>query len=124
MANFKKVSVETGARVELHDLLSLTGAEISVNSLPAGAGVPFVHSHKQNEEIYGVLAGRGRAVIDGETVELSAGDWVRVSPAAKRQFSAAADSAISFICVQVRENSLEGYTMDDAVVEEPGQNRL
>lgn len=118
MVNFKKVSVETGARVELHDLLSLTGAEISVNSLPAGAGVPFVHSHKQNEEIYGVLAGRGRAVIDGETVELSAGDWVRVSPAAKRQFSAAADSAISFICVQVRENSLEGYTMDDAVAEE------
>ena len=120
MANFKKVSVETGARVELHDLLSLTGAEISVNSLPAGAGVPFVHSHRQNEELYGVLAGRGWAVIDGETVELSAGDWVRVSPAAKRQFSAAADSAISFICVQVRENSLEGYTMDDAVVEEQG----
>ena len=118
MANFKKVSVETGARVELHDLLSLTGAEISVNSLPAGAGVPFVHSHRQNEEIYGVLAGRGRAVIDGETVELSAGDWVRVSPAAKRQFSAAADSGIRFICVQVRENSLEGYTMDDAVAEE------
>lgn len=120
MANFKKVSVETGARVELHDLLSLTGAEISVNSLPAGADVPFVHSHKQNEEIYGVLAGRGRAVIDGETVELSTGDWVRVSPAAKRQFSAVADSGISFICVQVRESSLEGYTMDDAVVEEQG----
>ena len=120
MANFEKVSVETGARVELHDLLSLTGAEISVNSLPAGAGVPFVHSHRQNEEIYGVLAGRGRAVIDGETVELSAGDWVRVPPAAKRQFSAAADSGIRFICVQARENSLEGYTMDDAVVEEPG----
>ena len=118
MANFEKVSVETGARVELHDLLSLTGAEISVNSLPAGAGVPFVHSHKQNEEIYGVLAGRGRAVIDGETVELSAGDWVRVSPAAKRQFSAAEDSPISFLCVQVRENSLEGYTADDAVVED------
>ena len=120
MANFEKVSVETGARVELHDLLSLTGAEISVNSLSAGAGVPFVHSHKKNEEIYGVLSGKGRAVLDGETVELTAGDWVRVSPAAKRQFSAAADSGIRFICVQARENSLEGYTMDDAVVEEPG----
>ena len=67
-----------------------------------------------------MLAGRGRAVIDGETVELSTGDWVRVSPAAKRQFSAVADSGISFICVQVRESSLEGYTMDDAVVEEQG----
>ena len=117
MANFEKVSVETGARVELHDLLSLTGAEISVNSLSAGAGVPFVHSHKKNEEIYGVLSGKGRAVLDGETVELTAGDWLRVAPAVKRQFSAAEDSPISFLCVQVRENSLEGYTADDAVVE-------
>jgi mannose-6-phosphate isomerase-like protein (cupin superfamily) len=118
MANFEKVSVETGARVELHDLLSLTGAEISVNSLSAGAGVPFVHSHKKNEEIYGVLSGKGRAVLDGETVELTAGDWLRVAPAVKRQFSAAEDSPISFLCVQVRENSLEGYTADDAVVED------
>ena len=117
MANFKKVSVETGARVDLNDLLSLTGAEISVNSQPAGAGVPFVHSHKKNEEIYGVISGKGRAVLDEETVELTAGDWLRVAPAVKRQFSAAEDSPISFLCVQVRENSLEGYTADDAVVE-------
>lgn len=117
MANFKKASVASEARVELHDLLSLTGAEISVNDIPAGTGVPFVHSHKKNEEIYGVLSGKGRAVIDGETVELKAGDWLRVAPAAKRQFSAAEDTSIRFICVQVRENSLEGYTQDDAVVE-------
>ena len=57
-------------------------------------------------------------MIDGETVELSAGDWIRVAPAAKRQFSAAEDSAISFLCIQVKENSLEGYTMEDGVVEE------
>lgn len=117
MANFKKASVASKARVELHDLLSLTGAEISVNDIPAGTGVPFVHSHKKNEEIYGVLSGKGRAVIDGETVELKAGDWLRVAPTAKRQFSAAEDTSIRFICVQVRENSLEGYTQDDAVVE-------
>lgn len=78
MANYKKVSVAPDARVELHDSLSLTGAEISINNLPAGAGVPFVHSHKNNEEIYAVLAGSGTAVIDGETVELTAGDWIRV----------------------------------------------
>ena len=51
MANFKKTSVGPGARAELHELLGLTGAEISVNDLPAGAGVPFVHSHKHNEEV-------------------------------------------------------------------------
>ena len=118
MKKYKKVNVPQEPRVELHDTLSLTGAEISLNHFSAGAGVPFVHSHKKNEEIYGVLSGKGRAVLDGETVELTAGDWLRVAPAVKRQFSAAEDSPISFLCVQVRENSLEGYTADDAVVED------
>lgn len=120
MANFKKVNVAPGARTELHDVLSLTGAEISVNNLPAGAGVPFVHAHRQNEEIYAVLSGKGKAVIDGEPVELAAGDWLRIAPAAKRQFSAAEDSAFSFVCIQVKENSLESYTADDAVIIEAG----
>ena len=89
MKNFEKTTVAESARVELHDLLHLTGAEISVNSLPAGACVPFVHAHKQNEEIYAVLEGEGKAVIDGETVPLAAGDWLRVAPSAKRQLFAA-----------------------------------
>ncbi len=116
MANFTKVSVAQEARTELHDKLSLTGAEISVNHLPAGASVPFVHAHKNNEEIYFVLEGKGKAVIDGETVELAAGDWIRISPAGKRQFFAAEDSAISFICIQVKEHSLEAYTKEDGIV--------
>ncbi|HIS26106.1 MAG TPA: cupin domain-containing protein [Candidatus Pullilachnospira intestinigallinarum] len=115
MSNFSKVSVTADARVELHDKLSLTGAEISINRLPAGGSVPFVHAHKQNEEIYGILEGKGKAVIDGENVQLTAGDWVRIAPAAKRQFFAAEEEGISYICIQVKENSLEGYTMDDAI---------
>ncbi len=117
MSNYTKVNVSEGARTELHNKLSLTGAEISVNCMPAGAGVPFVHSHKNNEEIYAVLSGKGKAVIDGETVELSAGDWIRISPSAKRQFLAADDSPISYICIQVKENSLGEYTQDDAIIE-------
>lgn len=116
MANYKKISVADNARTELHDSLGLTGAEISVNELLAGTGVPFVHSHKQNEEIYAVLEGNGKAVIDGEEIALTAGEWLRVSPSAKRQFSASADSGIKYICIQVKENSLECYTADDAVI--------
>ena len=52
MANYQKLNVTGPERVELHDKIGLTGAEISVNLLPAGACVPFVHAHKQNEEIY------------------------------------------------------------------------
>lgn len=116
MKNYTKTNVGNEGRAELHEKLALTGAEISVNQLPAGAGVPFVHSHKNNEEIYGILSGKGKVVIDGEEIALTAGDWLKISPAAKRQFSAAEDSGISFICIQVRENSLEGFTADDAVV--------
>ena len=116
MSNYAKTTIGDEARVELHDALGLTGAEVSINKLPAGAGVPFVHAHKSNEEIYGILSGRGKAVIDGEEVALSAGDWLRVAPAAKRQFSAAEDSGIEYVCIQVKENSLGGFTADDAIM--------
>ena len=116
MANYAKTNIGNEGRVELHEKLSLTGAEISINQLPAGASVPFVHSHKNNEEIYGILSGKGKAVIDNETIELTAGDWLRISPAAKRQFFASQESDITSVCIQVKENSLGGFTADDAVL--------
>lgn len=116
MKNYVKTNIGNEGRVELHETLGLTGAEVSINQLPAGTGVPFVHSHKQNEEIYGILSGKGSVVLDGETVPLTAGDWLKVSPAAKRQFSAAADTGMAFVCIQVKEHSLAGFTASDAVV--------
>lgn len=116
MTNYSKTNIGDEARVELHEALSLTGAEISFNHLPAGGNVPFVHSHKQNEEIYGILSGKGKVVIDEETIELNAGDWLRISPNAKRQFFAANDSDITFLCIQVKENSLENFTANDAII--------
>lgn len=116
MANYAKTNIGNEGRVELHEALSLTGAEISINNLPAGANVPFVHSHKNNEEVYGILSGKGKVIIDGEEIALTAGDWVRIAPVAKRQFFAAEDEEISFVCIQAKENSLEGFTADDAVV--------
>ena len=116
MPNFKKTHITNEARTELHETLALTGAEISVNTLPVGECVPFVHCHKNNEEIYGIIDGKGTAIIDGNTVEITAGDWLKISPAAKRQFFAASDSSITYICIQVKENSLDGFTVNDAII--------
>lgn len=114
--NYSKTNIGINGRAELHDALALTGAEVSINNLPAGASVPFVHAHKNNEEIYGIVSGRGKAVLDGETVELAPRDWLRIAPEVKRQFFAAQDEGISYICIQVKANSLEGYTLTDAIV--------
>ena len=117
MSFYTKATVTDEQRTELHDALSLTGAEISINYLPTGMAVPFAHSHKENEEIYTVIKGRGFLIIDGEQVDLSVGDWVRVAPEAKRQFSASRYSDVRYICIQVKENSLNKYCTDDAIPE-------
>ena len=110
MANFEKVGAATGPRTELHEKLHLTGAEISINNLPAGGNVPFIHHHKKNEEIYFITAGSGHAIIDGTKVELATGDWL------KRQFFAG-EKGISYVCIQVKAGSLEGFTQDDGVID-------
>ncbi len=117
MPNYAKTNIGNEGRVELHGKLSLTGSEISINNLPAGASVPFVHSHKKNEEVYGILSGKGKVIIDGEEILLSAGDWLRISPAAKRQFFASEKEGISYVCIQTKENSLDGFTADDALID-------
>lgn len=71
---------------ELNEKISLTGADISINQLPAEANVPFVHSYKNNEENYGIISGCGKAVIDDEEINLSAEEWIMIAPAARRQF--------------------------------------
>ena len=116
MTNYTKTNIGNESRTELHEVLSLTGAEISINQLPAGSNVPFVHSHRNNEEIYGIFSGNGRVIIDNEEIEIATGDWLKISPAAKRQFFASNDSSITYVCIQVKENSLGGFTADDAVV--------
>ena len=116
MANYTKTTIGKENRIELHEKLSLTGAEISLNELPAGANVPFVHSHKENEEIYGILSGNGKAIIDGEEISLSTGDWLKIAPAAKRQFFASDISWNYLYLHSGKENSLEHFTAEDAVI--------
>lgn len=111
--NFQLLHLESAPRTELHDKLGLTGCELSVNELPAGAAVPFVHKHRENEELYGVLEGRGELYIDGEVVQIRAGDWFRIASEGHRAIRAAADSALRFVCIQTKTGSLEHYTFSD-----------
>ena len=116
MKNYKKGHAD-GARTEFHQILELTGAEVSINTLPAGGSVPFIHSHQENEEIYIIMDGKGTLKIDEESVEVRKGDVIKISPKGKRQFFASSDEEITYACIQVKENSLTHYTENDAIMD-------
>lgn len=94
--------------------LGLTGCEVSLNRLPAGKGMPFVHSHKKNEELYIVLRGSGIFYADGEEFSVSEGSLVRVAPEGERAWRAG-DEDLYFICVQAEAGSLSQATREDGI---------
>ena len=85
MSNYKIVSTKSEPRVELKDALNSSGCELSINRLPANASVPFVHSHKQNEELYLVLKGGGTLFVGGEETAVGEGVNFKLQSAAKRR---------------------------------------
>ena len=111
--NYKVISSKDRPRSEFHDELNLTGCEVSINHLKAGDSVPFVHSHKQNEEVYIVLKGSGVLYIDGEEFEVNGGDILRIDPDGKRCFKANSNSGLKYICIQCKAGSLEQFSYGD-----------
>lgn len=94
--------------------LGLTGCEVSLNRLPAGKGMPFVHSHKKNEELYIVLRGNGIFFVDGDEFPVQEGSLIRVATAGERAFKAGSED-MYFICIQAEEGSLSQATLVDGV---------
>ena len=47
---------------------------------------------------------------------LNKGDVIRVAQTTKRQFKASDKEGISYICIQVKADSLKEYTANDSVI--------
>lgn len=102
----------------LRDLLGSAGMEMSLNVLPPGKGIPFLHKHKANEEVYVVVGGRGQFVVDGQSFDVREGSVVRVSPAGARAWRNNSELPLYFLCIQYRADGLiEGRTHDGQGVE-------
>ncbi len=92
--------------------LGLTGSEVSLNRLPAGKFMPFIHSHKKNEELYIVLRGNGMFYVDGDEFPIQEGSLIRVAPEGERGWKAG-DEDLYFICIQAEAGSLTQATLED-----------
>jgi mannose-6-phosphate isomerase-like protein (cupin superfamily) len=117
--NYQATSVgdiQAKGRVTLHNELALTGSEVSINELPPGVSVPFVHSHKRNEEVYIVVKGKGRFYVDGDEFEVAEGSVIRVDPAGQRCIAADSQAPIRYVCIQTEAKSLIQFTEGDGVI--------
>jgi len=94
--------------------LGLTGCEVSLNRLPAGKGMPFVHRHQKNEELYIVLRGTGIFYLDGEEFPIQEGSLIRIAPEGERAWKAG-DEDLYFICIQAEAGSLTQATLEDGI---------
>ncbi len=100
--------------------LGLTGVALGLINLPPAEGYTFTHSHREQEEVYMVLAGTGRLMVDGEMVPLAPGDMVRVDPSSKRALKNDGDTPLRVICAGgvpagYPKNPQARYLIDDGI---------
>ncbi|WP_373232750.1 cupin domain-containing protein [Cohnella sp.] len=100
----------------LKDRLELTGMEVSLNQLPEGGAVPFYHTHRENEELYLFIGGRGQFQVDGQIFDVKEGTTVRVAPEGERTLRNNGTGDLFFIVIQVQAGSLRQWVKTDGVV--------
>lgn len=82
------------ATQEMHlarEALGLEQTGVNYMRVKPGQREPGAHKHKQAEEVYVVLSGKGRVKLDGEIVELTPLDALRVGPGTTRCLEAGPD---------------------------------
>jgi mannose-6-phosphate isomerase-like protein (cupin superfamily) len=91
---------------------------MSLNVVPPGEGMPFLHRHRQNDEVYVVVGGHGQFLVDGGCIYVSEGTVLRLGPAAARAWRNNSDAPLYFLCLQYRADSvIRGGTLDGQKVE-------
>lgn len=112
------VPLPTKGKTFLRNLLGSAGLEMSLNAVPPGKGIPFLHRPRENDEVYVVVGGRGQFLVDGECIDVAEGSVLRLSPAAARAWRNNSGSSLYFLCIQYQADSvIEGGTADGQKVE-------
>src|SRR6516165_7427620 len=108
----------TRGKLFLRSLLGSAGLEMSLNVVHPGKGMPFLHRHQENDEVYVVIGGQGQFLVDGECIEVTEGSVLRMSPPAARAWRNNSDAPLDFLCIQYRADSvIQGGILDGQKVE-------
>lgn len=88
-----------------------TGGEFSFQVFQPGTETGFLHTHKNHEELYFFLSGKGEFQVDGKVFPVGESSVVRVAPAGVRSVRNNGDAPLVMLCVQYRGGT---FTAEDA----------
>ncbi len=97
-------------------LVGATGGEFSFQSFAPGTETGFLHTHKNHEELYFFLSGKGEFQVDGKVFPISEGSVVRVAPDGKRSVRNNGTEPLVMLCVQYRGATFTAEDAADGVI--------
>jgi mannose-6-phosphate isomerase-like protein (cupin superfamily) len=97
----------------LNNLLNMSSVEVSLNQNKAGTGMNFFHRHKNHEETYIFIGGKGEMSIDDEIVPVQEGSIVTIQPQAKRSWWNTGDTDLTYIVIQAPVNGMKNPVVAD-----------
>ena len=96
--------------------LGATGGEFSFQVFQPGTETGFLHTHKQHEELYFFLSGKGEFQVDGQAFPVQEGSVVRVAPDGRRSVRNNGTAPLTMLCVQYRGNTFTAEDAADGVI--------
>lgn len=126
LADIKDYVLELGPEIKIPgkvfggQVVSATGGEFSFQVFAPGQETGFLHTHKNHEELYFFLNGKGEFQVDGEVFPVEEGSVVRVAPDGRRSVRNNGKEPLVMLCVQYRGNTFTDEDVADGnILNEP-----
>jgi uncharacterized cupin superfamily protein len=106
---------EVRGKLFLRKVLGLTSMEASLGRMGPGAGLPFLHRHREHEELYIFVGGKGQFQVDDQVIDVAEGTVIRVSPEGARTWRNNSTEDLYYICIQAAVGSVKGDATSDGI---------
>lgn len=93
-----------------------TGGEFSFQVFAPGQETGFIHTHRNHEELYFFLKGKGEFQVDGKVFHVEEGSVVRVAPDGRRSVRNNSSEPLVMLCVQYRGNTFCSNDATDGII--------